>query len=35
MGEDLKPGMEVLVATDGIEPSADYQPRIRGLWQPQ
>lgn len=31
---DLEPGMEVLVSTDGTEPSRSNTPALLGLWKP-
>ena len=32
---DLKPGMEVVVSTDGTMPSESHQPRLKGIWKPR
>ena len=31
---DLEPGMEILVSTDGTEPSRSNTPNLLGLWKP-
>lgn len=31
----LRTGMEVMIVTDGIEPTRDYQPLILAIWRPQ
>jgi hypothetical protein len=31
---DLKPGMEIVISTDGSEPTRTHQPMIIGIWEP-
>ena len=32
---DLEPGMEILVSTDGTQPSRSNRPQILGMWKPK
>lgn len=32
---DLEPGMEILVSTDGTEPSRSNRPQVLGMWKPR
>lgn len=32
---DLEPGMEILISTDGTQPSRSNMPRLLGMWKPR
>lgn len=32
---DLEPGMEILISTDGTEPSQSNMPQVLGMWKPR